>query len=68
MEIDYVVNMDDRNKCRTLMGSPCEVMDGSKMRPNLQYGWSEWLMNMSIHTKGGSRDGTQIIVTFGKFT
>ena len=30
MERGYVVNMDERNKCRTLMGPPCGTMDGDK--------------------------------------
>ena len=67
MEIGYVVNMDERNQCRTLMGPPCGMMDGSKKWPTVQYGWSEWIVNMVIHTNGDSHDGMQIVVTSGKW-
>ena len=57
MQIGYVVNMDERHKCRTLMGPPCEMMDGGKIWPTVYYGWSGLIVNMPIHTKGDSHDG-----------
>ena len=60
MERGYVVNMYERNKCITLMGPPCGMMDGGKIWSTVQYGWSGWLVNMPIHTMGDSRNGTQI--------
>ena len=67
MEIGYVVNMDERNKCRTPMAPPCGTMDGGKIWPTMQYGWSRWLMNMPIHTRGDSHDGTQTGVNSEKW-
>ena len=67
MERDYLMNMVERNKCIELLGPPCGTMDGSKKWPTVQYGWSEWIVNMVIHTKGDSHDGTQIVVTYGKW-
>ena len=49
------------------MGPPCEMMDGSKIRETMQYGWSGGLVNMPIHTKGDSHDGAQIGVTSRKW-
>ena len=65
MERCYVVNMAERNKCSTLMGPPCGMMDGGKIRPSLQYRWRGWLVNMPIHTRFDSCGGTQIEVTLG---
>ena len=67
MERDYLMNMVERNKCIELLVSPCGMMDGSKKWPTVQYGWSEWIVNMVIHTNGDSHDGTQIVVTSGKW-
>ena len=44
--------MAKRNKCRTLMVPPYTMMDGGKVRPIVQYGWSGGLGNMQIHTMG----------------
>ena len=66
MERGYVVTMDERNKCITPMGPPCGMMDGGKIWPSVQYGWSIGLFNMPIHTMGDSHDGTQIEVTSRK--
>ena len=68
MERGYVVNMAERTKCRKLMGLPCRMMDGGEICPTVQYGWSGWLMNMPIHTKGDSHDGTQINVASRKWS
>ena len=67
MERGYVVNMVERNKCIKLLGPPCRTMDCSKKWPTVWYGWSEWIMNMVIHTKGYSQDGMQIMVTSRKW-
>ena len=48
------------------MVPPCGTMDSGQMWPAMQYGLSGWLVNIPIHTKGDSRDGTQIEVTSGK--
>ena len=58
MERGYVVNMVERNKCIKLFAPPCGTMDGSKKCPTMQYGWIKWIMNIVIHTKGDSHDGT----------
>ena len=65
MESGYVMNMTDGNKCIKLMGPPCGMMNGGQIWSTVQYGWSEWLMNMPMHTKWGLRGGTQIEVTSG---
>ena len=65
MERGYVVNMAKRNKCRKLMPPPCRMMDGGKIRTTVQYGWSRWLVNMSIHIRGDSHGDMQIEVTLG---
>ena len=67
MERGYVVNMVERNKCIKQWGPPCGMMDGSKKWPTMQYGWSEWIVNIVIHTKGYSQDGTQIVVNSRKW-
>ena len=67
MKRGYLVNMADRNNNGTLMVPPCGTMDGDKIRPNVQYGWSGWLMNMPIHINGDSRGGTKIRVTSRKW-
>ena len=66
MKRGYVVDMDEKNKCRTLMGPAYRMMDGGKIWPTVQYKWSGWLMNMPIHTRGDSCNDTQIGVTFEK--
>ena len=48
-------------------GAPCGSMDGSKIWPTMQYGWSGGLVNMPIHTMGDSCDGTQIEVNSRKW-
>ena len=65
MERGYVVNMDDKIKCTTLMGPPCGTMDDGKIWPTVQYGWSGGLVDMQIHTRGDSRGKTQIEVSLG---
>ena len=65
MERGYVVNMDGGHKCRTLMGPPYGTMDGGQIWPTVQYGWSEGLVNMPIHTRCDLRGETQIEVTPG---
>ena len=67
MERDYVVNMAERNKYIKLMGHPCGMMDGHKIWPTVQYGWSGCLVNMPIHKMGDSCDGTQVEVDFKKW-
>ena len=47
------------------MGPHCGTMDGYKIRPTMQYGWSGWLMNMPVHVWGDLCDGTKIKVTLG---
>ena len=49
------------------MGLPCKMMNGSKIWPTVQYGWSRWLVNMPIHTRGDAHGGTQIETTFMKW-
>ena len=66
MERGYVVNMAERNKCRTLMGPPCGTMYGGKIYPTMQYGWSRWLMNIPIPIVGDSHGSTQIEVKYRK--
>ena len=58
-----VVNMVKMNNSGTLVGSPYETVDGGKIRPSLQYGWSGWLVNIPIHTLFDLCDGMQIEVT-----
>ena len=58
-----VVNMVNMNNSGTLVGPPSGMMDGGKIRPSLQYGWSGLLMNMPIHTRCDLHGGTQIEVT-----
>ena len=67
MERGHDVNMDERNKCEKLLGPPYGTMDGGKKWLTVQYGWSKWLVNMPIHTRGDSRDGTQIEVNSRKW-
>ena len=47
------------------MGPPCGTVDGCKIRPSLQYGYSVWPMNMPIQTRVDLCGGTQIEVTSG---
>ena len=47
------------------MGPPYKTMDGGKIRPILQYGWTIWLVNMPKHTRCDSCGGTQNNVTLG---
>ena len=53
-----VVNMDNMNNNGSLLGPPCGMVDGSKIRPSLQYGWSGLLVNMPIYTRLDLRGGT----------
>ena len=53
-----MVNMANMNNSGTLVGTPCGTVDGGKIRPSLQYGWSGWLANMPIHKMIDSRGGT----------
>ena len=39
------------------------MVNGIKIRPSLQYGWSRWLVNMPIHTSFDLHGVTQIEVT-----
>ena len=55
--------MVNKNNIGTLVGPPCRMMDGGKIRPSLQYGWSGWIMNMPIHTRCDSLGSMQIEVT-----
>ena len=60
-----VENMVNMNNNGTLVQRPYGTMDGGKIRPCLQYGWSEWLMNMPIRTRCDLHGGTKIEVTPG---
>ena len=60
-----VRSMADINNRGTLMGPPCETMDGDKISPTMQYGWSGKLVSMPICTRDDSRGGMQIKVTSG---
>ena len=52
------MNMVNVNKNGTLVGPPCGMVDGGKIRPSLKYGWSGWLMNMPIRTSFDLCGGT----------
>ena len=62
---DDVMNMVNMNNSGTLVGPPCGMMDGSKIRPSLQYGWNGWFVNMLVHTRVDLCGRTQIEVTLG---
>ena len=59
------MNMVNMNNSGTLVGPPCEMVGGGKVRPCLQYGWSRWLVNMPIHTRFDFHGGIQIKATKG---
>ena len=59
------MNMVNMNNSGTLVGPPCRMMDGGKIRTSLKYGWSRWLVNMPIHTRFDLHGGTQIEVITG---
>ena len=58
-----VVNMVNMNNNGKMVEPPCKMINGGKIRPSLQYGWSEWIVNMPIHTRCGLHGGTKIEVT-----
>ena len=62
------MNMDYGCKCRTLMVPPCGMMNGGQKWLVVRYGWSRWLVNMPIQTKGDSCGGMQIGVNSQKFS
>ena len=59
------MKMNNMNSSGTLIVTLCGMVDGDKIRPSLQYGWSGWLVNIPIHTRFDLRRGTQIEVTPG---
>ena len=57
--------MGRKNNSGTLVGPPCGMVNGGKIRTSLEYGWSGCLMNMPIHVGFDLRGSMQIKVTPG---